>query len=160
MSSSRHDYFGAFLKCYHQNIIEQENLNSCLNNNCKNYFKKSINEFCPNCGQQIVEQTVDVEKLIDYYQWAEDNDFTDVLSGSEYARGDNFMYLFPNHDKVIQQVGIKLPDEDDLELEITQIIDPNTYIEKFKEIYSDLLLKLIDDGFGYEIMFGYVVRIV
>jgi hypothetical protein len=158
MSIDTFEYFGAYLKLKRIVGVVEKSANSCANMACKRFFSVTDAKFCPECGGPIMLATVEEPIEYGWDHWSDANDvYEDTFSRMSFygiAENDTHDFLFPNTSKGNAAEVVSLSNENGHLVQFNGQIDSAVYIEKFREIYKDILNALTASKMEYEIEFG------
>ena len=146
MGSTKNVYVGPYfdiIKIPAKKVEKKDSYKTCLNEDCQIHLKKSVGEFCSNCGSRnvIKTNTKFVDDIKSVYQIMDEFGQVDLLFYNDEILMPNRRNKYSKHD------------DDPFLLNMDENYISNA-LESFKKDYSKFTDYLKDNGIEFDIKFG------
>lgn len=153
---SKSIYMGAMIKVAPIKTEATEELTGCVNETCSKFHVEVKHEYCSGCGQPIKNYDKAIIEIVDFNEWLDINDFLDELSVASNLDDEEYQYGRPNLQASYNSMGVGIDEYDFYGVMEIGNIDTESYIQKFKTEYKEIIDVLDEDKMKYEVIFGFL----
>jgi len=161
MGFSANLYIGPVVKLKKTLRVTQESFVSCSNDECPESKKHGRSKFCGTCGSPYVERTRQVERLVEWHDFVNDDEgkyekWQDEFFSPEF---DKTRALIPNSSRKDGSFAYRNGVEEDFSITIGAKFPENmkSQLEVFKANNAEVLQDMRDFGLDFEI--DYVIQL-